>query len=169
MFVNLKPYDRWKINYYYILLQESFSQRLLINFHWSLSDSKSSRISRILLSIPANLNSGVVWMVSTLPVIFKSSTHFNNLSVTVPRVPIIIGIIVTFMFHNFFSSLARSMYLSFLLSFNFTLWSTGTAKKVCMFSIFFLLIIIRFGHLVEIRWSVCMLKSHWSFSDNKPP
>ena len=34
------------------------------------------------------------------------------------------------MFHGFFSSLARSRYLSFFsFSFNFTLWSAGTAKS----------------------------------------
>ena len=47
---------------------------------------------------------------------------------TVPRAPIIIGINVTFMFHSFFNSLARSRYLSFFsLSFNFTLWSARIA------------------------------------------
>ena len=43
----------------------------------------------------------------------KSSRLFNNPSVTVPRAPIIVSIIITFMFHSFFNSLARSRYLSF--------------------------------------------------------
>ena len=34
-------------------------------FHWSLSDSKSPQVSRILLSILAVFNNAVVWMVST--------------------------------------------------------------------------------------------------------
>ena len=38
-------------------------------------------------------------MVSTRPLISKSSTSFINPSVTVPRAPIIIGIKVTYMFH----------------------------------------------------------------------
>ena len=57
---------------------------------------------RSLLSILAVLNNVVVWMVSTRPPISKSSSPFNNHLVTVPKVPITIGIIVTFMFHSFF-------------------------------------------------------------------
>ena len=40
-------------------------------FHWSVSDSKSPQVSRTLLSIRADLNNAVVWMVSTHPLIFK--------------------------------------------------------------------------------------------------
>ena len=38
-------------------------------FLWSLSDSKSSQVSRTLLSILASLNNAEVWMVSTRPLI----------------------------------------------------------------------------------------------------
>ena len=82
-------------------------------FHWSLSDSKSPRVSRILLSILVVFNNAVVWMVSSRPPISKSSRPFNNPLVTVPKAPIIIGTFVIFMFHNFFNSQARSRYLSF--------------------------------------------------------
>ena len=82
-------------------------------FHWSLSDSKSPQVSRTLLSILAVLNNTVVWMVSTRLPTSKSSSPFNNPLITVPKAPIMIGIIVTFMFHNFFNSLAKSRYLSF--------------------------------------------------------
>ena len=58
----------------------------------------------------------VVWMVSTRPLISKSSSSFTNPSVTVTSAPITIRINVTFMFHGFFSSLARSWYLSFCFS-----------------------------------------------------
>ena len=55
------------------------------------------------------------------------------------------------------------MYLSFFsLSFSFILWSVGTAKSTIFQVFLLLLIIIRSGLLVEIRWSVCMLKSHGS-------
>ena len=84
-------------------------------FHWSLSDSKFPQVSRTLLSILAVLNNVVVWMVSTCPPTSKSSTPFNNPLVTVPKAPIIIGIIIILMFHSFFHSLAKSRYLSFLL------------------------------------------------------
>ena len=47
-------------------------------FHWSLSDSKSPQASRTRLSILAV----VVWMVSTRPLISKSSNPINNPSMT---------------------------------------------------------------------------------------
>ena len=93
----------------------------------------------------------------------KSSRLFSNPFVTVPNAPITIGMIVTRMFHSFFNSLARSRYLSFFShSFSFILWSAGTAKSTILQVLFFLLIIIRSGLLAEIRWSVCMSKSHRS-------
>ena len=117
-------------------------------FHWRLSDSKSPRVSRTLLSILAVFNNAVVWMVSTRSPTSKSSWPLNNTLVTVRKAPITIGIIVTFMFHSFFNSLARLRYLSlFSHSFSLILWSAGTAKST-IFQIFFsflLLIIIRFG------------------------
>ena len=102
-------------------------------------------------------------MVSTCPLIFKSSSPFNKPLVTVPKAPIIIGIIVAFMFHSFFNSLARSRYLSFFsLSFSFILWSARTAKSMILQVLLFLFIIIRSGLLAEIRWFVCVSKSHRS-------
>ena len=132
--------------------------------HWRLSDSKSHQVSRTLLSILAVINNPVVWMVSTRPPTSKSSRPFNNRLVTVPNAPITIGIIVTFIFHCFFNSPARLRYLSlFSHSFSFILWSAGTAKSTILQIFFmFLLIIIRSGLLAEIRWSVCISKSHRS-------
>ena len=103
-------------------------------------------------------------MVSTRTRNSKSSSPFNNPLVTVPKAPIIIGIIVTFIFHSFFNSLARSGYLSFFShSFSFILWSAGTEKSIILQVLFFFLLInIRSGLLAEIRWSVCMSKSHKS-------
>ena len=123
--------------------------------HWILSDSKSPQVSRTLFSILADLNNAVVRMVSNCPIISKSSNPCINPLVTVPRAPITIGINITFTFHSFFNSQARSRYLSFfLLSFNFTLWSAGTAKSTIWQVLYFLLTIIKSGHLAEIRWSV---------------
>ena len=52
----------------------SFSHRLTLGvFHWSLSDSKSPQFSRILLSILADSNNALVWMVSILKLISNSS------------------------------------------------------------------------------------------------
>ena len=71
-------------------------------FHWSLSDSKSPRVSRTLLSILAVLNNVKVWMVSTRPPFSKFSSPFSNPLLTIPKAPITIGIIVNYMFPNFF-------------------------------------------------------------------
>ena len=131
-------------------------------FLWELSDSKSSQVSSILLGILTVLNNAV-WMVSIRPLISKSSSPCTNTWVTVPKAPVMIGITVTFMFHNFFDSLARSRHLSFFsLSFSFILWSAGAAKSTILQVLFFLLIIIRSGLLAETRRSVCMSKSHRS-------
>ena len=75
-----------------------------------------------------------------------------------------IGIIVTFMFRNFFNSLARLKYLCFFShSFNFIQLSARTAKStILQVLFFFLLIITKPGLLAEIRWSVCMSKSYRS-------
>ena len=131
-------------------------------FHWSLSDSKSPHDSRIRLSILTVPSNAAIWIVSTRPPTSKSSRPFNNPLVIVPKALITIGTIITFMFHSFFNSLARSRYLSFFShSFKFILWSDGTAKSTIL-QIIFLLIIIRSGLLAGISWFVCMLKSHRS-------
>ena len=112
---------------------------------WSLSDSKSPQVSRTLLSILADLNNVVVWMVFTRPVISKSSNPCTNPLVTGPRAPITIGLTVTFMFHNFFNSWARSRYLFFFsFSFNFTLWSAVTAKSTIQHVLGFFLFLFLF-------------------------
>ena len=104
--------------------------------HGSLSDSKSPQVSRTLLGILADLSNDVVWMVSTRPPISKSSSLFNNPLVTVPKARITIGIIVTFMFHSFFNSLAKKKCLSFFsLSFSFIVVSRDS--KVHNFASFF--------------------------------
>ena len=98
-----------------------------------MSDSKSPQVSRTRLSVLAVLSNAVVRIVSTRLSISKSSRPFNNPLVIVPKAPITIGTIVTFMFHSFFISLARSRYLSFFsLSFRFILWSAGTAKSTIL-------------------------------------
>ena len=109
-------------------------------FQWSLNDSKSPQVSRTLLSILAVLNNVVVWMVSTRSPTSKSSSPFSNSLVIVPNAPITISIIVTCMSHSFFfSSLARSRYLSFFShSFSFNLWSAGTAKSTILQVLFVL-------------------------------
>ena len=84
------------------LLMSRSRQYLLLVFHCSLSDIKSSQVSRTLLSTLADLNSAEVWMdfydfqFLYFPIwIFK----------TVPSAASTIGITVTLMFNSFFSSL----------------------------------------------------------------
>ena len=73
-------------------------------FHWSLSDNKFPQVFRTLFSILPDLSNAVVWIVSTRPLISKSSSPFTNPLMTVPRAQIIIGITVSFMFHSFSNS-----------------------------------------------------------------
>ena len=121
-------------------------------FPWSLSDNKSSQASGTLLSILADLNLALVWIVSTCSLISESSSPFINHFVTVPRAPVTIGINVTFIFHSFFNSQTSSRNLSFFsLSFNFILWSPGTTKSTFLQVHFSLLIIIRSCRLAEIK------------------
>ena len=132
--------------------------------HWSLSDSKSSQVSRILFGILSDSDHDVLWMLSTRPrFFFKSSCSFISPLMTVPRTPITIGIVVTFMFCSFLTSLARSWYFpSFSLSFNFTLISRNGKIHYSVVSIYFSFI-CRSGHLPKIRWSVCISKSQIIF------
>ena len=106
-------------------------------------------------------------MVSTHPPTSKSSSPFNNPLMTVPKARSTIGIIVTFMFHFFFQFLSKAGV--FILLFTFFPFSTVFRhhSKVYNFAILFffflfIFIIIRSGLLAEIRWSVCMSKSHGS-------
>ena len=106
-------------------------------------------------------------MVSTRPPTSKSSSPFNNPLVTVTKSPITISIIVTFMLHSlFFFSFhwqgpSNGILLFTLLQFYFVISRDSEVHNFCKFS-FLLLIILRSGHLAEIRWSVCMSKSHRS-------
>ena len=79
---------------------EIFSQRhQLMVFQWSLSDSKSPQVSRTLLNILTDLNSAVVWIVSTRVLISCSSSPVTTHLVTEPSASITIGITVTYYFY----------------------------------------------------------------------
>ena len=51
--------------------------RLMV-FHWSLSDSKSLRVSTTLFSILTDLNNAEIWMMSTRPLIFQAPQSFYH-------------------------------------------------------------------------------------------
>ena len=74
-----------------------------------------------------------------------------------------IGIIVTCMFYSFFQFPSKVEVLILLFTF-FQFYSVVSrdSKVDNLASSLFLLIIIRSGFLAEIRWSVCMSKSHRS-------
>ena len=103
-------------------------------------------------------------MVSTRPPTSKSSRPFSNSFVTVPNAPITLGLIITCMFHSFFFQFpSRVEVLIFLFPF-FQFYSvvSRNSKVQCFQALFLLLIIIISDLLAEIRWSVCMSKSHTS-------
>ena len=81
-------------------------------------------------------------MVFTRPPNFKSSNPFSNTLVTVPKAPITIGTIVTFMFYSLFFSIPYQGLSFFSLSFSFILWLVETVKYTQFFKFSFLLIII---------------------------
>ena len=144
-----------------------------MDFHSNLSDCKSPQVSRTLLSILADLKNAIVWMVSTRSLISKSYSLWINPLVTVPSVPITIDITVTFTFHSFFSSLARSWYLSlFWLSFSFPRWSAGTAKsifrQVLSFFLFFIYIYLFFFFFCLLLGLVVWPRFADSFISQKP-
>ena len=140
-------------------------------FHWSLSHSKSPKVSRTLLGILADLNdTDSLMVVSTCSLISMSTSPFTTPLGIVPSAPITTGITVTFMFHFvwgcvlfsflFFFSFSGKVYVViFSLSFIF-LWSAGTPMStiqvVSLF--FFLLTITTSGLLADIVWFVCISK-----------
>ena len=107
----------------------------------------------------------VVWMVSTCPPTSKSLSPFNNPLVTMPKASIMIGIIVTFLFHSFFQFSSKVQVLILLFTFfqfySVVSWDSKVHNFASSLS-FFLLITLRSGLLAEIWWSVCMSKSYRS-------
>ena len=111
-------------------------------FYLSLSDSKSSQVSRTLLNILVDFIWAVVWMLSTLPIIpilscfFFLSKFLGYYSE---------GSINDWYHRHLYISqifcfLARSKYFfRFSPSFTFVLWSAGTAKFTTWQILFFLL------------------------------
>ena len=82
---------------------ESFlPQRLLRVSHRCSSVSKSPQVFKTFLSILANLNNAVVWIISTCPLISKSSYPFINFLGVVPSASTTIGITVTSCFSILF-------------------------------------------------------------------
>ena len=114
----------------------------------------------------------IFWPTSTMllfglsPLVLRTTLLALNMPLgIVPSASITIVITVTFMFHSFFSSLARYKYLPLFSSLISTLWSAGTVQstiqQVLVFFFFFSL--SRSGLLTGIKWSVCISKSQRMF------
>ena len=123
-------------------------------------ESERQQVSRTLLSILADLNKAVVRIISILPPISHSPSHLE----TVPSAPITIGITVTFMFHNFFCSLAWFKY--FFPFFDFHRGLPGRQSPLFgkfsfffFFHLFYCLLSQGLVFCFGIWWSVCMWKT----------
>ena len=148
----------------FIPFWEFFTQALADGFS---QEFELQHVSRTLLSVLADLRNAVVRMVSTRPLISKSSSPCTNPLVTIPRAPITIGIIVTFMFHSFFNSLGKIQVPLFTFFQFYSVVSRDRKVHNSASSNFFFLflvggIMVRSGRLTEIKWSVCMSKSQRS-------
>ena len=126
-----------QVNYYYFTTWD-FCQ--IFSRWFFIGTWVSPQVSRTHRSILADLNNAVFWTVFTRPVISKSSTPCTNPLVTVPKAPITISINIIIMYQSFFQFPAKLRYLFLIsLSFNFTLWSAGTAKSTFLQVLFFFL------------------------------
>ena len=92
-------------------------------------------------------------MVSTRVPTSNSPSPFNNLLVTVPKVSITIGIIVTFMFYIYFfiPSQGQVTYPLHMLSVLFCGQPGQQSRKFCKISFFYWFIIIIIKKICEIE------------------
>ena len=118
-------------------------------FLWGLNDSNPPRVFKILLSIPADFNSVVIWVFSILPLISSSSSLPGSWEqFQVPQLQLSPFLTSC---SSAFSALRQG--LSSCLVFRlllFSMWSAGTAKST-IWQVLFLRIKTRIG-------SVCISK-----------
>ena len=112
--------------------------------HGILSESKSPKVSRNLISIRSDHKNFIVWLVSIRSPITNSSSNLIKPLKTVPRALIIISITI------FSCSLAFSNSCLFLFSLIFSLWSAGT---VLLFTpLEFFTSVLADGLSLEFEW-----------------
>ena len=138
-------------------------------FYSSLSDSKSPQVSRTLLSIQADLNDDVVWMVSTYYFQILQSLHQSVGDCTKST---------SYYWHHchfyipqFFQFPSNVMEFVLLFTFLQSYTEVSRDSKVHNFAsslFFFLLIFIRSGRLAEMKWSVCISKTRGVYVSHSP-
>ena len=84
----------------------------LIVFHWTLSDIKSPQVSRTLLSILANINNAVIWMVLILPPILSTLPFVFSILLS-----LLLLLLLLFSFQFYFQFLTKSFTRSSLKTF----------------------------------------------------
>ena len=88
--------------YYYFYLLEFFTSVLADGLSLEIKWQQVSSSLQDSSQYSGCFQYAVIWMVSTRPPTSKSSRPFNNPLIIVPKAPITIGKIVTFIFHSFF-------------------------------------------------------------------
>ena len=120
-------------------------------FHGSLNEIKSPQVYKTLLSILADLNDAVVWMISVRPQISNSSIPVTKRLGIIPSAKIKTGITINFMFHTFFLFSGKVQVLvTLFVFFDFTLWSGRLAMSVIR-QFHFFVIITRSGRMAGIK------------------
>ena len=98
------------LDFYHVTSWEFFMPALAVVFLWGLIDSKSLQICWIILSILADHNNAVVWMVFICPLICESSSPFTK-TLGIVRAHQLELVSSSPSWSIGFSSLARSRYL----------------------------------------------------------
>ena len=80
-----KSYSKWKLRKGIIFLASVSHQRLLVVFHWRLSESKFLHVSRTFHGIPTNIKIIEFWIISILFLISNSSRPLSKSLWTVPN------------------------------------------------------------------------------------
>ena len=131
-----------------IIICEFFTSALADGLSLESGDSKAPQVSQTLLNNLADLNNAVIWMRSARVPISNSPSLLPKPLRIIPSAPIVIGITVNFLSHSFFTSLARSKYLSLFYLFIYFWFPLSVVSRdgkvhhpaslfVCFFALFF--------------------------------
>ena len=156
-FLIVNQHKLWSFGWDFIIIYsfQVLTPALADGFSLDFKRQQVSSSLRTFLSILANLNNAVVWMVSTCPPISKSSSPFTNLLGIVPSAPITISTAVTLIFHSFFLVLRQGLDIISLFAFFYfhsvvcrdskVHYSAGSRGVVLFFGLFFFLFFVFCG------------------------